>query len=125
MSDDPLDQIVPIGPITIRQLHSMVGAIQVALVRYPLLLQLRRWDDGNEPLDHSQLRELRDELEAIYQEVRPVEPKPDPTPPPPIEKAKQLLGHRKIETTQRYASRNFRDIRSRLRASIKRKKKPN
>jgi hypothetical protein len=64
------DTIIPLPPITVRQLNTIAGALQLALVRYPLLLQLRRWDETEiDPLDQDDLRELRDTITSLVAEV--------------------------------------------------------
>ena len=75
MTGDPLERIIPLPPITIRQLHTIAGALQLAGFRYPLLLQLRRWDDDHiDPLSHDDLTELTNDFDQLVQEVKPLGP---------------------------------------------------
>ena len=70
--DNDLERSVPLPPISIRQLQTLVGAMQLAGFRYPLLLQLRRWDENRiDPLTHDEITELTNDLETLLQEVRP------------------------------------------------------
>jgi hypothetical protein len=82
MADDQLDAITALPPITLRQLHTIVGALQVSLVRYPLLLQLQRFEE-TPALEHDDLRDLRDTLAELFEEMKPKPPTPLPDDKPP------------------------------------------
>lgn len=63
-ADDPI--ILP--PITLAQLNTISAALKLAEVRYPLLLQLPRWEKVP-PLSHDDLGDLAETLSDLAAEM--------------------------------------------------------